>query len=140
MKTYGNIINGKLEIDKDEFIENIKNMKDGRIILEIKPYKNNISNKQRNYYWGVVIELLAQETGEAVEDIHEVMKSKFIPSKTITIFLEEIKQRKSITKLNTKEMEDYMSKIRVWASQFLSCYIPDPNEEEKLKNIETYKY
>lgn len=35
---------------------------------------------------------------------------------------------RSTTDLTTIEMEEYLSKIRTWASMTLSCYIPEPNE------------
>ena len=36
----------------------------------------------------------------------------------------------STTDLSTIKMEDYLMHIRVWASQFLGCFVPLPNEVE----------
>lgn len=98
------------------------------------PSGKNRSNQQNSYYWGVIIRELSEHTGYTSDEIHEVLKYKFI-SYPIVFHHKEIQSRdeeiyvcKSTTELDTKEMEDYLSKIRTWASAELGVWIPEPNE------------
>jgi len=42
----------------------------------------------------------------------------------------EMEYVRSTTKLNTTAFEEYLEKIRLWASMELNCLIPLPNECE----------
>jgi len=42
---------------------------------------------------------------------------------------------RSTTSLSTVEWEDYMSKIRMWASSEHECYIPKPNQVDICDTI-----
>ena len=91
------------------------------------------SNNQNRYYWSVVVGILSEETGYDANEIHEMIKRKFLTEHRI------VKGKKgqvlqldvdgSTTDLDTKQFEELMSKIRIWASRDLSIYIPEPNEE-----------
>lgn len=96
------------------------------------PSGKNRSTQQNKYYWGVIVKILSNELGYTEEEIHEIIKDKFlgyrVPLKNpkgLEIF-GWIKR--STTALDTKEWEELMSKIREWASQALGIYLPDPNE------------
>ncbi len=93
------------------------------------------SNPQNSYYWGVVIDMLSENTGFTPDEMHEVLKNRFLNySKKLKLHplgisnLETQKLTKSTTALTTVEMEGYLSSIRTWASINLGCYIPEPNE------------
>jgi hypothetical protein len=92
------------------------------------------SNPENRYYWGVVIALLSDLTGFSDEEMHEILKKRFL-SKTVLIhdsngmICETVEIGKSTARLTTIEFEDYLSKIREWAST-LGCDIPIPNEGE----------
>jgi len=42
---------------------------------------------------------------------------------------------RSTTQLDTKEFEEYMEKLRHFASVELACWIPEPNEENYDKYL-----
>lgn len=88
---------------------------------------------QSKYYWGVCIKILSDELGYTDEEIHEVCKSMFLKDvihlKTKGGGLKEVVIVKSTRDLTTIEFEDYLSKIRVFASLELGIFIPEPNEE-----------
>jgi hypothetical protein len=85
------------------------------------------SIKENSYYWGVVVEILRDyfgyETYEA-EEVHDGLKLKFLRIHEG----EALETVRSTTKLSTVEFEDYLEKIRRWASKEHNCYIPLPNE------------
>ena len=40
---------------------------------------------QNRYYFGVVLALMAEETGHSVDELHEWAKTEFLPQKTIVL-------------------------------------------------------
>jgi hypothetical protein len=91
------------------------------------------SNNQNKYYWGVIIPKLSELTGYTKDEIHEILKFKFLSS-SLKIWnksgeFDSYGILKSTTDLDTKEFETFLSEVREWASIRLNCFIPEPNEE-----------
>jgi hypothetical protein len=42
---------------------------------------------------------------------------------------------RSTATLSTLEMEDYLARVREFASMELGCYIPEPNEYYEVQNV-----
>ena len=83
------------------------------------------SDKQRGYYRGVIVPLMAETIGEYDEDeVHEMLKWEFLRVKKDGL----PDTCRSTEVLTTVEKEEYHSKIRHWAVEFHNCYIPLPNE------------
>jgi hypothetical protein len=75
--------------------------------------------------------MLETDTGNDKDDLHIFFKQKFLISYLSLSFINNILQyTQSTTKLSTIEMEDYLEKIRVFASRELGCFLPKPNETE----------
>lgn len=113
------------------------------------------SLQQNRYLWGVVYDRISTHTGYDPEEIHEICKAKFgLRTKyegDIAMFLKEDSQVweagsmpvvefvKSTRMFDTKEMTEYIDKIRRWSSEKLGCYIPQPGDltdEDYIKGIE----
>ncbi len=99
-----------------------------------RPFAKGRSGCQNRYYWGVVIDLLSEHTGFDREEMHEVLKHKFL-RKTVWIHKkggieEQSIITKSTTGLTTKQFEEYLSGIRQWASADLGVFLPEPNEAD----------
>jgi hypothetical protein len=92
----------------------------------IRKPKTKRSDLQNNYYWGVVLEILSKELGYDQDELHEILKYKFLKIES-TLGMEYIR---STTKLTTGEFEEYLEKIKRWAAEFLGINIPNPNEAE----------
>jgi hypothetical protein len=97
---------------------------DGEYTLK-KPTKTR-SIQENSYMWGVVYTTLANELGYSVEEIHDEMKRRFLPRTG------KLEIPVSTTELTTREMEDYLSKIRIFASSELDIFIAHPNEDVTL--------
>ena len=67
--------------------------------------------------------------------MHEILKQQFLITETKIIKDKEYKITKSTTALNTSEFEDYLSKIRSWASVDLGIFIPEPNDVEGYQTM-----
>ena len=110
--------------DLVSFKQDLLTLKGKEAYLIVDKVTKSRSGNQNRYYWGVVIELLSKETGYEREEMHEAMKMQFLRNPEESRFC----IAKGTSTLTTAEFEEYMSKIRQWASQYLTLYIPDPNE------------
>ena len=81
------------------------------------------SLNENSYYWKIVVRTLSDHTGFEPEEMHELLKWKFL-----RVVRGKLEACRSTTSLSTVDFEDYLSKIRMWASQELNCWIPEPNE------------
>ena len=123
------VINGRLHIKDEQLFDRYIASLDGIVQITIDRRKTPRSMRQNRYYWGVVIATLLNYQGDvdagADEDLHRTLCSMFLTDKSY-----KIPRTKSTSSLSTKEFEDYMEKIRVWAAKELQVTIPLPNEVE----------
>lgn len=121
---YGEIKNGEIIWEKPEqrkfYLKNVGNRK---IIEIIKTPKKPRSLNENNYYWGVVVQMISDETGFTPEEAHEAVKWLFLRKQVGNIFTV-----KSTAILNTLEFEEYVENVRRWAQNELNLRIPLPNE------------
>ena len=102
-----------------------KELRQRRHVMTIKEYKENRSKQQNAYMWGVVLDIISKETGYDPEEAHQLMGKLFL-----CYFKNKEKFVKSTTSLDTKEMEQYLEKVRRFASIELHCFIPLPRETD----------
>lgn len=126
----GTIRDSKLFLDKGEkFKQYLAGLNDKRVQVTVEKIKHKRTNNQNQYYWGVVVKLIAQHTGHDPEQIHELLKMKFSPR---WHFLEPMVGTPGIptstTRLDTLEFVEYTEKCRMWANEFLGLNIPLPGE------------
>jgi len=114
--------------DVQKYKQHLMNLKSKNkpVSVIIKIQSKDRSNNQNGYYWGCVIELIANHCGYRQswerEELHGELKRLFLPKHG------RLQITRSTSDLNTVEFEEYLSKIRQWASEYLSLYIPLPNE------------
>ena len=120
----GKVEKGKLIIENSkEYNLFVWSLNNKNIELTLgKPSKKR-SNQENRYYWGVVLRLLSDQTGYTENEMHDALRLLFLRDNT-----KIIPTLLSTALLNTIQFEEYMSKIRIWASTELSVYIPEPNE------------
>ncbi len=93
-----------------------------RLVVTVKKYVPKRSGRQNSYYHGVVVKMIADETGMTPEETHEGLKIKFLSVQHD----ERLPTVRSTARLTTKEFMEYIDKITVWAAQFLGLVLPDP--------------
>ena len=128
------------KIQKNEFLpDSPRNFLNAMMIYEGKKVMVTIgiptkqrSNPQNSYLWAVPYRMIADETGNDVDSIHHYMAGMFLSKKTSC----PIDKVRSTTKLTTVEFSEYIEKIIRWSAEFLSMYIPLPEEEDLLKWID----
>ena len=91
-----------------------------------KPLKGmSRSQKQNAYMWGVVYKTIGAEIGYLPDEVHQLMQKQFLSYEHLgETFV------KSTTRLNTKEMEEYLENIRRFATTELNILVMLPNETE----------
>jgi hypothetical protein len=116
-----------IQYDRAYAITNyLKGLEQQRVEVVIRKYKSKRSNEQNKYYFGVVLDILSKHTGYEPDEMHEILKFKFLRKRISN----DVEYVQSTTKLNTAEMEAYLDKVRRWAAIELLCNIPLPNECE----------
>jgi len=124
----GKVIKNKIELfEKEKFQVYINKFENKEIQLTIELKNKKRSNQENRYYWGIVLEILSNHTGHTPDELHECFRAMFLKI-WINIGSKEIESIRSTTDLSTVEMEQYLTKIREFASIELNVYIPLPNE------------
>ncbi len=104
--------------------------------ITIEPYKGRRTLSQNALMWKwveAVVMHIHEATGQDKEDVHEWLKTQFLPAKVIEID-GRVVFRYSTKGLTTAEMSKYMDKIYAWATTELGLLLPVP---EDLSSITT---
>lgn len=131
MKLIFKVING--EINLENLKTKLKTLKDGNYEMNIKKSRTIRSINQNNYYHGVVVKELYEyfQRVVTVAQIHDILKYKFLANRFENPVTGEIvEQIGTTTKLNTKQMEEYLEQCRKYALEEYNHRIPLPNETE----------
>ena len=96
------------------------------IIRRKKKYRSVEQNRLMWLWYGI----MADHTGFTSDEIHSIMKSKFlhtekVDEKTGVIY----PYIRSTTELTTIEMIDYMTSIQKFASEDLQIVLPEPGDQ-----------
>lgn len=149
---FGTVTAGKFQPEEPQrFREAFIAHNNKRITITVKRFHRPRSNQQNKYYWGVVLEIISEYTGYSPEEVHEMMRAKFLSH----VLKMKIKRRakaakelhakrknkkpipkaiwirvsKSTTDLTTVQFEKYLEKIKRFAATKLDgLYIPDPEK------------
>ena len=121
----------KTEDDKIKLYNYLKQLSNKDYVVEIKENKNTRSLNQNAYYWRCIVQVMADELGYFPDEMHEILKAKFLSEYQILEHQERkagVLYVKSTTRLNTKEFELYVEKISIWSSTELNITLMLPNE------------
>lgn len=125
-------------VERESMQKYINSLPDGEYHITIHKKSRHRSDLQMGYLWGCVYTYIAEEIGYTVDEIHEMMKDKFLKMHEKVINkkgdIEEITLVRSLSKAATADrngvstvlMTEYIENIRRWAASFLYLNIPDP--------------
>lgn len=111
--------------DLRAFRECLYGMDGQDVEIVIKKRKKKRSCNQNSYYWGVVLKLISDYSGHTEDELHDHFRARFLAVRTGDFMRWKMH---STTALDTVQMEEYLAKIRQWASETLALYVPEPNE------------
>lgn len=122
---------GKLDIDRDRLKSALASMGDGPVVVTIARQKSKRSIHANAYYWGVVVKMISDETGQDTESVHEFLKREvnaqhveMVNKATGEVY--EAWVGGSTADLNVGDFFSFVERARAWAGQFLGLEIPDP--------------
>jgi hypothetical protein len=95
------------------------------IEVTIKPHKKNRSNSQNNLMW-MWLPDIARHFGYTEDELHELLKVRFLGIEEKIVDGRTLIQPISTTKLTTKQMAEYLTKIEILArANNIRLKIPD---------------
>ena len=124
MKAFGTIKNVKLILNNERtFNDNLNIFEGEEIEIRIKVRTNNRTIEQNSLYWKW-INIMSEETGFTKEEMHELIKYKFLKRTSINNNgVEEVKL-KSTTSLTVKEFTKLMDDVLYWSNNTLNINLP----------------
>lgn len=126
----GVIRGGRLKITRFPALESLR---DGPVDIAVTRRRATRSAVQNNFWWGVVVALLSEHTGFSPDEMHDVLKAKFLPRRLAVTdgngeIVNEFVVGGSTTRLSTLEFGELIERVRQWAADYLGVLIPEPNE------------
>ena len=107
-----------------QFTRYLHTLEDVECDITVKKHRMQRTKPQNAYFHGVVCLELGNEWGLSVDDAHSAIATEFL---TIN---EDGKPPyvRSTTDLDTKEFNDFLEVVIIWAAQKWGVAIPDPGE------------
>ena len=129
--------------DKAKVVEYINKLPETKQYnIEVKLMREKRTVSQNSLYWAWMA-CIQDETGTNQNDLHEIFKQKFLgcQSRNVRLANEEysIVEGVSTTKLDTKQMTDYLDRIQQFASTELGIVLPNPDDLYWSEFYEQYK-
>lgn len=130
---YSNIKDGRLQKNVSTQIANeLKEFEGKRVEVRIQKLKSTRS-QQQNRYWWAIITILSKEIGYKKEEIHEILKFKFLKrSKVIESTGEILEYLESTTKLSRSEFADMTTELIQWSAETFNVILPLPGEQLEI--------
>lgn len=106
------VIKGKLDLATPEkFKKFITGMKDGeRLELTVEKRKLRRTNSQNAYYWAY-LKIIADETGDDENSLHEYFKRAFLSPKFVFVLGKEVRLPRETKCLSKIEFGEYLDRI-----------------------------
>ena len=127
MKFRAEVRDGKLfPLSREYFDKQLKHF-EGNVVVTVEKLQSKRSLNQNAYYWGVVLPTIAESTGHAVDELHEIFKRMFIKKQKVVYRQKEMLVAASTTRLKKGEFAEYLERIFAEAAG-LGIVIPSPDE------------
>ena len=125
MKAFGKIINGKIVFDdRAKFLNDVALFDDNiKIVIEVKEAKDIRTNAQNRLWWKW-IEIISDETGNDKQELHSILKYKFLLKEEM-IDGELHQGLKSTTTLTKEEFGKLTKEVFYWANDTLNINLPN---------------
>ena len=123
-----------------EYINKLPEVKQYTVEVKLKREKRSVSQNALYWCW---LSCIQDNTGTYQSDLHEIFKQKFLSSqcRNVRLMDEEytVVNNASTTKLDTKQMTDYLDRIQQFASSELGLILPNQDDLYWSEFYEQYK-
>lgn len=128
----GRLEAGRLRINRPRLAALLAGRKDGPVDVVIDRQVASRSLLQNAWYWGAILGLIEESTGQPARDLHEYFKLKFnvrplILTDRAGVIVAEERIGGSTAELNRITFGEYCENIRAFAADRLDVVIPDPD-------------
>ena len=124
MKHFGKVLKGKLNIsNRQSFVDALDKLEGKDVEIRIRERSANRSREQNSLYWKW-IDIMSKEIGYSKQEMHELIKYKFLKRNTIDDNGSEEVLVKSTTTLTSKEFSRFMNDIYFWSNDTLNINLP----------------
>lgn len=116
------VIRGRTQ--RDYAIDLINKLSPDKIwAVTVSPYRKKRSLDQNAliHSWFAII---ARETGNDPDDVKEALKSMFLPPRYVEMEGKTVEVRRATSKLDTKDMAEFCSRVQAWAAQEFGIVLP----------------
>lgn len=128
---------GRLELDnRGEFSKAMRTFKRGRVTVRVEIDRPKRSNRANRYYFGAVLKLIAEHTGDEPLDLHESLKRKFTQPIVLDVLGEQILVWRTSDD-DSQEFYDFVEAVRHFAVTELGVETPDPDPHFKSRRERT---
>lgn len=140
-------INGTMLIDnRSRMVEDLKQFKLRRIVIEIYQKVKKRTSPQNAYYWAVVVPILTRGfldvgySGMTDKKTHSWMKRKYLLGEEVSDIEEmpAIEIIGSTTKLDVIRFFEIMEDLQRFGAQILGVKIPDPDKNWRNREHQSY--
>jgi hypothetical protein len=107
---WGKIINNRLVLNSPRNFNEYVSRLSGEVFVTVDKIKRSRTLNQNAYYW-LYLGLVASETGDSANDLHEYFKRKLLPPRIVKVMKKEIKIPATTTILNKIEFGEYLDRI-----------------------------
>jgi hypothetical protein len=129
--------------DAPGFTDDLKFMKDGSVVVRVTLVtpKSIRTVKLNRYYWGHVIRLMAEYTGDDTEDLHDQMCARFLKRRIQVVNkhtgeVEDLEVVGRSSKLDSDDFWQFILKVRLFAGEFLGIETQDPDPAWRQRETE----
>lgn len=126
------------QLDVERFLLRSKTLIEKKAKIDLTEHKSKRSTKQNSLYW-MWLTCIQDETGNDKNELHKYFASKFLGVEEVEVFGVKQMKIKSTPDNDTKEFTDYLEKIRHFASEEQSIYLPLPQMQGYEDFIFMYK-
>lgn len=98
----------------------LSQFKGKKVWVTIDPKEPKRSSQQNNYYW-LYLGIIAEETGERSNELHELFKGKFLTKEIKEVMGEKVRIKNSSTGLSKSEFTEFIMDIESFTE------IPSPD-------------
>lgn len=141
------VIGRRLEFSETQqryLVDSIRRWPDGPVTVTVKRERAAKSQLQMGYYRGLILPMIVEEMCGTADDpdqtrqAHLRLKAMFLTPMVVEWVNTETGEQMhrelvpSLADLNSKEMTDFVDRVRQWALDFFGLVIPEPDKDWKF--------
>jgi hypothetical protein len=138
---YSNVTNGKLQKNISEIIaKELHSFNNKRVEISIDKIKSSRSIQQNRLWW-LYVTIIAKETGYGKDELHAIMKYKFLKKELVNESTGEVYEYiGSTAKLSKGDFVDLIENLIRWAAETLNIVLPAPNTQAEMYYNESKEF